>query len=489
MRKPAKKRDTSSDPDAETASLVRKALFRAVEDASSPEDICLPLQHLMAPTNSSPTLIPSTNLSPKSQQTLVLQTIQTFEKSHAKRFFSGLKSLVETIVQEETYVPASAFAEDDDEASQNNDDDDSVEITPDAKSSEALLFLKHAAMTVDAYLHGRLQQDKRQSKGIPLSIPAHVLDVAMDLHQILFSLSTAGPDAEAVQTTILNLCEAWWHANGPSRDNLIVQCLPLLVLQALESKDLNKSHMKRLYQLRKAFSVIDFTNPSSDSLRELLMRVASNPLGLKLQEGKGLLASLLQDPELVQDLHLAIKAQIPQVKQSILKSYGDIYLKAWKDAEDESREAIEHVALSDLTLAAIQVGSTSTRNSLSTLLEPIHAAKKTPEVAGLLYRLYGPILFRMASASNPKVRVNAVDVLAKVFPLHDPTANQMQAAVEKASNTLKTTLMDSDASVRVAGSQATAQVLVMFWEALPAADIRALLNRKCTLLWWMWMNM
>ena len=99
------------------------------------------------------------------------------------------KSLVETIVQEETYVPASAFAEDDDEASQNNDDDDSVEITPDAKSSEALLFLKHAAMTVDAYLQGRLQQDKRQSKGIPLSIPAHVLDVAMDLHQILFSLS------------------------------------------------------------------------------------------------------------------------------------------------------------------------------------------------------------------------------------------------------------------------------------------------------------
>jgi hypothetical protein len=411
----------------------------------------------------------------------MVETIQSFGKNHARRFFSALKSVVEVILSEEAYVPESAFCDDEDEQ------DDSADIQPDPKSTEALNFVKYAAVCVEAVLEGRKQHAKEKqatgSQQQQLHIPAQVYDVAVDLHNILFSLQSCGPDASSAQNTILTMCESWWHANASHRENLIVQCLPLLTLQALDGgKDFVQSHFKRLFQLRDAFFYIDFTNPSSDSLRALLLRVASNPLCLKLPEGKRFLAALFQDPILVSDLHSAIRAQIPDARKTVLLAYGEIYTKAWKDATtsaEEVRDTLEHQALQDLMHAVIHVASPTTHKSILALLEPLHEAKKSTEVATLLYRLYSPILWRSLGASNPLVRVHAIHVLAQVFPLQDPSqSNQMQQAISKATTALEAALTDSDPRVRVAASEATAQIAALFWEALPAADIRMLLNRK-----------
>jgi hypothetical protein len=185
---------------------------------------------------------------------------------------------------------------------------------------------------------------------------------------------------------------------------------------------------------------------------------------------------------------MAFRAQIPEANKTVLKAYGEIYLKAWKDASDDvspqeenTRNALEHQILQDLMHAAIHVSSPVTARSLLTLLEPIHAEKKQPKVAELLYRLYSPILWRSLTAANPLVRRNAVGVLEQVFPLQDPSSQNsqtMKVAVQKGTAALKTALQDADPRVRVAGSEATARVCVTFWDALPAADIRMLLNRK-----------
>jgi condensin-2 complex subunit G2 len=481
--------ETCADDESRNSSLARKALFRAVEEREDSEASysCKPLLNLFEPPTRD-SLIPGH--SAKQHHALMVETIQCFSKNHARRFFSALKSVAEVILSEEAYVPESAFCDEDDD-----EQDDSADIQPDPKSTEALNFLKYAAVCVEAILEGRKQHAKEKQKYATssqqqqLHIPAQVYDVAVDLHNILFSLQSCGPDAISAQNTILTMCESWWHANASHRENLIVQCLPLLTLQALDGgKEFVQSHFKRLFQLRDAFFYIDFTNPSSDSLRALLLRVASNPLCLKLPEGKRFLAALFQDPILVSDLHSAIRAQIPDARKTVLLAYGEIYTKAWKDATtsaEEVRDALEHQALQDLMHAVIHVASPTTHKSILIMLEPLHEAKKSTEVATLLYRLYSPILWRSLGASNPLVRVHAMHVLAQVFPLQDPSqSNQMQQSISKATTALEAALTDSDPRVRVAASEATAQIAALFWEALPAADIRMLLNRKCSRTVW-----
>jgi condensin-2 complex subunit G2 len=475
--------ESSSFESQNNATIVRRALFAAIEES----DHDTAFIRLFQSSNHCGTLLPG--LSTKQQRSLILATVQGFHKGHARRFFSGVKTIVEGIVSEEAFIPESAcYAEGEEDHRQ--EEIDFTDITPDTKSTEALQFLKYSAMCVDAYLDGRKpvavesssKQTSKQQKPQQLSIIAQVYDVALDLHNVLFSLQSCGAEGTLTLNTILSLCENWWHANGANRENLIVQCLPLVVLQTMDGdNNLQKSQVKRLFQLRDAFQVIDFANPSSDALRSLLLRVASNPLCLSMPEGKRFLAALFQEPLLVSDLHIAIRAQIPEARKTVLTAYGEIYFKAWKDAADapeEIREAIEHEALQDLMHGVIHVASPATHKSILTLLEPIHEhAKKSPEMEGLLFRLYGPILWRSLSVANPRVRCSAMAVLAQVFPLQDPSHTQTQVAIAKGTSALKSALKDADPRVRVAGSEATAKICAFFWSALPAADIRMLLNR------------
>ena len=468
---------------------AHRFLFAAVELNNEPNDesccVFKPLNSLFGSSDDQrlDSIFPGVSL--KRQQSMLLETIQNFNKGHARRFFQGLKVLVHGIIEAELYVPESAFQDDNIDGEGDDDIIPNTDIIPDEKSTEHLHFLKHASNCVEAYLQGqesRLRK-KRTSFSRPPSLPivSEVYGVALDLHNILFSLQSCGPEGLVTQSAIIKLCESWWHANAIQRDNLIVQCLPLLVLQTLDGKNFQKSHIKRLLNLKEALQIIDFNNPSSDSLRSLLLRVASNPLCLRMSEGRNFLAALFQETSLVSDLHLAIRAQIPEAKGTVLHAYGEIYLKAWKDSansvDDESRESIEHEALQDLVHAVIHVSSNTTAKSILTLLEPIHS-KRTPEIEGLLYRLYSPILWRSLGATSAQVRVNAIRALGQVFPLQDASHTQTKAAIAKSTLALKSALQDPDPRVRVAGSEATAKICAVFWDVLAATDIRMLLNRK-----------
>ena len=474
-------------------------------------------------------------------------------RNQLKRYFAGMNVLLERIVNEEAFVPAS-IQDDDDEQEEGEEEKDhdqadthGKEVQPDPRSDDCLRVLKYAALTVQAFLNGRLLRKKtkdkekqqqqqvlqkqQQPRPTVLKVPPDVVEVAQTLHDILFTLHSCGKPAGATKAVILSLCESWWLSGTEHKESLIVQCLPLLVLKTCEGDETSHSNRNsnskfiatttkatilRLYKLRYAFGCIDFADPSSDSLRQLLLRVASNPLCLKVPEGKKFLATLLQqDVHLVQDLHLAFRAQIPEAKATILSAYGDIYHRAWKevrekqqqdddapnklnDNEEEEEEeeetttirnAIEHQVLQDLMHSVIHVANPATFQSILAVLDPLHADKKNKEVANLLFRLYSPILWRSLSATNPIVRKNAVIILEKVFPLQDPLLKQsaasMKDAVFKATEAMRVALQDPDPSVRVAASGATARNCAMFWDALPPTEIRSLLNRKFCFCMWM----
>ena len=501
---------------SESETLAIKALVTAVENTNSKNDDdeynCQQLLHLFQPTKRCDALVAGNTT--KQQQALLWDALKKCStdksnKNQLKRFFSGLKSILERIIEDEAYVPDSVKEKDDDDHTNNNDNHDDV-VKSDKRSDECLLILKYAALAVQAFLNGRMirqkEKEKEQQRKVALKVPPQVLEVALALHELLFELHSCGSPAGPTKTAILSLCESWWLSEAEHRESLIAQCLPLLVLKACDDTDkfTTKTHIVRLHKLRHAFGCIDFADPSSDSLRQLLLRVASNPLCLKLSEGKKFLATLLQqDVHLVKDLHLAFRAQIPEAKPSILQSYGEIYHRAWKevrenqeddddDDDDDNnnereeaksiRNAIEYEVLQDLMHSVIHVASPGTFQSILTVLEPLHADKKNKEVANLFFRLYSPILWRSLAATNPGVRKNAVVILEKVFPLHDPLnrhqTNSMKDAVLKATEAMQVALQDADPAVRVAASGATARSCAMFWEALPSQEIRSLLNRK-----------
>ena len=446
-----------------------------------------------------------------------LKSIQSnqFQKRHARRLFSALQPLLQHVIENETYVPRSAL-ESDDEGEEGNENSSrmmkskkrasdvsqatvatqsELEVTPDPESTQALHFMKYSAMMVQAYLENVKSRTKRSSRGGTIEIQEQVLAVAELLHDELFSLISCGTEGAAVQRTVAAMCEHYWNGSFVDKELLVVQLVPHLVLKTLDGKA-NRADIKRFWNMRLALELIDFDDDSIAHLKGLLLRTVSSPLYLKCTEGKKMIAFLFQlNTGVVKDLHQAIRVQIPLAKGNILKSYGDIYFTAWKESldkdgfseehgnDDESRSStiqssIEEHVLQDFMYASLHIASVNMAKSIRTILEPIYSNKKSPDVDLLLYRMYGPILWRSLAAPNPLVRINASSILSVTFPLHDPNAGKihLKEMSSKSIESLKNLLNDQDPKVRVAGCDATIKILGLYWDALSSTDIRALLN-------------
>jgi len=478
---------------------IREALFQALEEqqeddnndssddsSSSPPTVIshLPFIRLFVPSNTRPLKKGATT---KDLKESILSTVACFHKSHTKRFFAGLKPIVDHVIQEEAYIPDSYYPEEEDGPPAAAED-----VTPDDESSSVLQFLCYATQCVqahfDAVLDKRNQQQQQRisssSSTTTLHIISEVFEVAVMLHDILLTLQVCGPDAVPLQTALVNLCEAWWHAHGSNREQLLY-ILPILVTKALDG---TQTDVKRLDKIREAFYDIDFNIASSDFLRALLLKLASSPTCLKLKEGQRFISFLfLLDASFVKDLHQAMKYQIPNAKKFELQVYGQIYKKAWKYSQasqydlDDIQQTIEQDVLQDLMYALLHIEKPKMFKALLVVLEPFHEAKKSEEIQGLLYRTYGPILRRALHAANPGVRINAAAVLGEVFPLHNPQLMELDDAFAAAVHFLMELLDDKNHKVRVAGGETVAKVLAAYWDVLDAKKIYGLLN--CMLSW------
>ncbi|KAL7577864.1 hypothetical protein ACA910_010608 [Epithemia clementina (nom. ined.)] len=482
-------------------------------------------------------------LSAKEGRMLFFTAIECFQRGHAVRFFTGLRLMAEHIIANQHYIPAAGrrvLYEEDEPATadprqqqpmdqfnyQQNENEIGEEPNndvPEETSSRALLFLRLCALCTQSYLNEHIATSQKHNKAPDaekttsnraepqLEVPEEVFDMAVTLHNILFTLSQnydCGSHGSDTQRTILKLCETWWNANVLHREYLVSQSLPLLIQSAALADSSPKSALLRLYPMRHAVSCIDFADESSEWCRSILMRVASSPKCLKVvPEGRRFIAYLFQaDVSLIPSLHQAMRAQIPdsastvsQKRKSsvVLQAYAEIYYRAWIEAphleeldatNDDDQEAedleqkltirdeIELHVLSDLVYSMLHAVQLSMFEALLLVLQQFHDNKRQPEVEDLLHRLYAPILWRSLAAANAHVRVRATRVLAEVFPLDQSSHAQTAKHMEKACAALRDLLQDADAQVRVAASTSVAKVLAQYWDAIPATEIRTLLD-------------
>jgi len=403
---------SASGPGSAQQQQARKALFAAVEGGPAGDTSvlsCRPLVRLFfqdADDNSNSddegidddselllNLLPS-DLSARERQLLLLDAVSShkFQRGHARRLFAALAATLRDVVENEDYVPASAYEnddedvdEDDDEENEFEDGEDNVDgdannmegaedgeegdgdgeaasqrgtrrtsfgssvmsggaggiaaedIEPDAASTEALHFMRACCLLAEAYLRGLVERRPAVGNATNTDREHGIIDEAFQvaelLHDALFSLQSCGPDAVPVQSGISAMCEYWWHSRFEGREQLVTMLVPLLVAKTLDGAA-SKSDVKRLCAIRPALDLLDFADPSIDHLRGLLLRTASSPLYLRIPEGRKVISHLFRlDADLVPDLHRSIRAQIPDAKKTILEAYGDIYLRSWKDAD------------------------------------------------------------------------------------------------------------------------------------------------------------
>lgn len=448
----------------------------------------------------------TTRLQRRSQICSIVKS-RSFNKSRARRLFSGLLPLLIKITDEERYLP-------------DEDDEGNVIVDSEADSTQAVLYLRCCAYLVEAYLEGMLARQGKQRQtsrggtqgggGRQIEIIDEAFEVAEMLHELLFPLQqssqsttnkTTSKEVQQTQSAIFTMCEKYWHGNFEDREQLVTQLIPLLLVKSLDD-NAQKSDVKRLYSIREAINLLDFQDTSIESLKLHLLRTVGNPLFLQSAEGRKFITHLfLVDGTLVGELHSAVKAQIVGAKKSILMAYADIYYNAWKGSvelsEVEQEEAnndvnssdegyqsiqasIEENTLQDFMSQVIHAAVPTTAKSVRVILDKFYIHKKTPAVEAMLHRMYGPLLWRALSSANSRVRSQASVVLADTFPLRDPEAGTewTEAVVKKSVEALIALMKDDVPNVRVAGCTATAKILSCFWVAVPSKGIRALLNRK-----------
>lgn len=306
-----------------------------------------------------------------------------------------------------------------------------------------------------------------------------IVDLALLMHEALAEERDEEDDDNCLKKmtpttrqTILSICETWWKRNLPHKEQFIANALPYWLEQPEDA-----GAIKRLYELRDALDCIDFTQDTA--LLAAVLSLVSNPFCLKT--GKKLLVHFMQNPDLMEPMHRAIKVQMAGNKTKIVTVYAEVYYKAYQEImknDNYLQDPFEQLVWSDLVQAVLYAADPHTHKAVRIMLQPLHAQQKHCEE--LLYRLYAPVLWRALSASQTQVRLQAASILPEIFPLRGgESQHASSAAMDKCLTALIDLLGDRMPKVRVAGSLATAHVLCDYWTILSSGQIRTLLNCTC----------
>lgn len=309
-----------------------------------------------------------------------------------------------------------------------------------------------------------------------VAAPAALKPVATLLHDMVL----LAPEFPTVtQDAVAAMCEAWWHAEKPGREEIVTKTAPYLVVLALTTG--RGAEVKRLNAMRTALALFDWDDETSIlSVKKLLLRCAFAPHFLRGAEGRRFLSFLFTlHPGTTRDLMAIVRNQIPAGRRAVLEHYGDVLFRAWRSAGDDCLREIERAGVQGLAESALLASTPQMAANLRVVLDGFHAQKAHRGVDAMLLRLYEPILFRALSAANPAVRRNACALLVDVFPLQDPDADveETDALLARQAGIINQLMGDAAPAVRAAAVEGICKILNVFWELIPAPTTAAFLAK------------
>jgi hypothetical protein len=150
---------------------------------------------------------------------------------------------------------------------------------------------------------------KKETETTALSrkCPEELMEVAQTLHDMLFDLV----EHPKLQAQVCRLCQAIWFREDQGRENLVTHLLPVMMIRTLEQQTSKDVDIKKLFRCREMLELLDLSDESADSLKQLLLRCFIAPQFLRLSEGRRFLVHVMGlEHEFLDDIHSTILAQI-----------------------------------------------------------------------------------------------------------------------------------------------------------------------------------
>ncbi|XP_033124191.1 condensin-2 complex subunit G2-like [Anneissia japonica] len=310
-------------------------------------------------------------------------------------------------------------------------------------------------------------------------IPDKMLETITALHELLLEF----PDkANKVQASIAKVCQTWWVKELPGREGLVANTIMFFLVKSIQP-NASFADVKRVFSMRYSLLQIDFEDESSVTLKNLLLSSAISTAFLKADEGRRFVSFLFElNLEFVEQLHVAIKNQIPACPKPMIEWYGTVYVKAWKSATGPFIDKIEQHCIQDFMYHAVhasRAGVRSMASNLRKILGCFHRQKVHQGVDKMLLKLYNPILWRSLKVANGTVRANSITLLIDAFPLQDPkeTKEERDNLLQKQFDILSDLLNDPCVVVRKTCVIGICRIFNVFWELIPIKTLEDLLGK------------
>eukprot|EP01105_Mastigella_eilhardi_P006309 TRINITY_DN1792_c0_g5_i1.p1 TRINITY_DN1792_c0_g5~~TRINITY_DN1792_c0_g5_i1.p1 ORF type:complete len:1236 (+),score=325.15 TRINITY_DN1792_c0_g5_i1:306-3710(+) len=299
--------------------------------------------------------------------------------------------------------------------------------------------------------------------------------ILVSLHDVLIDIANARHSTLADE--ISQACETWWLQGRPDKEQVAPVTLFFLLVRALDTNS-RAIDITRLCAMREALTVIDFQHPSTNRLKNLLLKCYIHPNVLHNKAGIKFLVYLFQVYlPMVDALHQTMKAQMRTCTKHIVNIYGEIYFRAWRAAQGPFRLRIES-SVQDLMDTGMKAANNKVVSLIQKVLTHFYEKKMSNGVDETLCRLYEPIIWRYLHAANAKVRRNAALFFFDAFPLMDSEAPQriVDEAMQRQFSQIKELLKDPSDGVRCIAVLGTCTALASYWELIPTATTQYLLN-------------
>ena len=425
-----------------------------------------------------------------------LEAFGSLGRKDATSAFRSLFGRALQTIEGEAYVPEALFEGGGEEA---GEDVDARDVECDGRAEEHLRFLLCCAECVRAYMETNPTYYSKApaqamsafvSKDVKkLTLEEASLGLMRSLHDNLvdFSKLFVQP-ATDLQLGVMGLCSSYLKAGYVDGPDVAINLLPLLLIKACDINSA-ESDVQAVHNLRSSFGLLDYSDPDTGVFKKFLMKAYAAPSFLRSDVGVSFLVHLFEvDESLIGDVGDAVRRQLLDGGEARCRTYGEIYLRAWKACEgdleggDRRRRAIEDTCLLPMMEASMAVANLDLARNVRACLSPLHESKKDPTVDALLHRSYSPVLYRNLNAASGHVRLLTCGILADTFPLHDPAAKAKDkiATIDRGVQAMSSLLVDRDAKVRVEAGRTVSRVLGYMWDLLPVKDVRGLLNVMVT---------
>lgn len=339
--------------------------------------------------------------------------------------------------------------------------------TPNASKSQDLAVMEACCSLAKCYVDGNFAKS---------DCPKALVGVAQLLHGVLFTLQPE--DSSKLANSISQLCEAWWKQGLLDKNTLVPQTISYLLVRSIEQSG-TKADVSRVNQMRESLLLLDFDDESGDPLKHLLLRCMISPLYLRSAEGRKFLSfTFTLHLPFIDQIFLTMKNQLPMSSNSIVDHYGEVLFRAWRMSQGQFLLKLEQTCLQHLIHCGIHALDPKTAKTVRSVLHQFHENKKLKGVDEMLYRLYGPILWRCLNVANPIVRRNAAALFIEAFPVQNPAegVENTDQFLTKQFQYLRDLLEDGDPVVRAVVAGGVGRVLGLYWELIPAPTIKVFVD-------------